>query len=137
MTTYLLDTNIIIDALNGKRGRDVLLEDLVANGAMLACCAINISEVYSGMRAKEEDRTEQMLRDLEYFEITWDVAKLAGLLRRDYAQKGINLLIPDTIIAAVAIVNKLTLITDNLKHFPMPELKLYPLQGKVASSIAN
>ena len=32
----------------------------------------------------------------------------------------------DTIIAAVAIHNQLTLITDNIKAFPMPELSLYP-----------
>jgi hypothetical protein len=35
---------------------------------------------------------------------------------------------PDvTIAVVVAIYNKLTLITDNLKHYPMKELMLYPL----------
>lgn len=32
-------------------------------------------------------------------------------------------------IAAVAIHNRLTLITDNVKGFPMEELALYPLPG--------
>jgi hypothetical protein len=30
--TYLLDSDVIIDALNGKRGRHVLLEGLLREG---------------------------------------------------------------------------------------------------------
>jgi predicted nucleic acid-binding protein len=33
----------------------------------------------------------------------------------------------DVTIAAVALYHHLTLITDNLKHYPMKELNLYPL----------
>ena len=127
MTTYLLDTSVIIDVLNGKRNRDALLKDLLSQGDLLACCAVNVSEVYAGMRPKEEAKTEALLQSLEYYEISWDVAKQAGLLKRDYSKKGITLSLPDTTIAAVALEYNLTLITDNLKHYPMPQLKLYPL----------
>jgi predicted nucleic acid-binding protein len=127
MTTYLLDTSVIIDVLNGKRGRDKLLKGLLQQGDLLGCCAVNVSEVYAGMRPKEEDKTEQLLQSLEYYEIKWEVARLAGLLKRDYAKKGSTLSLTDTTIAAVALEYNLTLITDNVKHYPMPELKLYPL----------
>jgi predicted nucleic acid-binding protein len=127
MTTYLLDTSVIIDLLNGKRNRDQLLKGLLSQGDMLACCAVNVSEVYAGMRPKEEARTEALLQSLEYYEIGWDVAKLAGLLKRDYGKKGQTLSLSDTTIAAVALEYNLTLITDNLKHYPMPQLKLYHL----------
>ena len=33
----------------------------------------------------------------------------------------------DATIAAVALVNRLVLLTDNQKHFPMPEINLYPM----------
>jgi predicted nucleic acid-binding protein len=33
----------------------------------------------------------------------------------------------DVTIAAVAIGNNLAVVTDNQKHFPMPELQLVPL----------
>jgi predicted nucleic acid-binding protein len=128
MTTYLLDTSIIIDVLNGKRERDALLKDLLAAGDLLACCPVNISEVYAGMRPKEENATESFLQSLDFYKITWNVARLAGLLKRDYSKKGQSLSLPDTTIAAVALEYNLTLITDNTKHYPMPHLKLYPLE---------
>ena len=127
MTTYLLDTSVIIDVLNGKRNKDVLLKGLLSQGDLLACCAVNISEVYAGMRPKEEAKTEALLQSLDYYEINWEVAKRAGLLKRDYSKKGQMLSLPDTTIAAVALEYNLTLITDNVKHYPMPQLKLYPL----------
>jgi len=39
----------------------------------------------------------------------------------------VPLSLPDTTIAAVALANDLMLVTGNLKDFPMPELRLYPL----------
>jgi predicted nucleic acid-binding protein len=127
MTTYLLDTSVIIDVLNGKRNRDTLLKSLLSQGDLLACCAVNISEVYAGMRPKEETKTEAFLQSLDYYEINWEVAKRAGLLKRDYSKKGQTLSLADTTIAAVVLEYSLTLITDNVKHYPMPQLKLYQL----------
>jgi hypothetical protein len=53
--------------------------------------------------------------------------RLAGELKREYARKGVTLNLGDVIIAAVAIVFELTLLTDNTKHFPMAKLSLLPL----------
>ena len=127
MATYLVDTSVIIDALNGKRGRRDLLLGLVKQGHLLACCSINVTEVYAGMRQKEEAATEEFLRSLEYYHVTWHVARLAGLLKRDYGRKGTTVTVADATIAAVALVHELTLMTDNVKDFPMKELVLHPL----------
>jgi len=124
---YLLDTSVIIDALNGKRGRREFLLGLVRQGHLLACCPINVTEVYVGLRPKEEAATEEFLRSLEYYHLTWPVARLAGLLKRDLARKGTTLTVADATIAAVALVHELTLMTDNVKDFPMKDLTLYPL----------
>jgi predicted nucleic acid-binding protein len=125
--TYLLDTSVIIDALNNKRGRRDLLLSSAKQGHLLACCPINVTEIYAGMRPKEEEATEEFLHSLEYYHITWPVARLAGLLKRDYARNGTTLTVADAIIAAVALVHELTLVTDNVKDFPMKDLLLYPL----------
>ena len=127
MATFLLDTSVIIDALNNKRGRQDLLLRLVKQGHLLACCPINVTEVYAGVRPKEEVATEEFLRSLEYYDVTWPVARIAGLWKRDYARKGITLTLADATIAAVALGHELTLMTDNVKDFPMNELELYPL----------
>jgi predicted nucleic acid-binding protein len=127
VATYLLDTSVILDALNGKRGRRDFLLGLVKQGNLLACCPINVTEVYAGLRPKEEPATEEFLRSLEYYHLTWPVARLAGVIKRDYRRKGTTLTVADTTIAAVALVNELTLLTDNVRDFPMKELTLYPL----------
>ena len=127
MATFLLDTSVIIDAINGKRDRGQLLKGLLEQGHLLACCPINVTEVYAGLRPQEETVTQELLESLEYYPITRGIARLAGLLKRDYARKGVTLATTDVTIAAVALYHHLTLITDNLKHYPMTELSLHPV----------
>jgi predicted nucleic acid-binding protein len=116
MATFRLDSSIIIDTINGKKKRDQLLKDLLQQGHLLGCCSINVTEVYAGMRPHEEIRTTALLASLQHFPVTFPVARLAGELKRDHSKKGISLATTDVTIAAVAIHNQLTLVTDNIKH---------------------
>jgi predicted nucleic acid-binding protein len=75
MAILLLDTTVIVDAINGKRQRHLLLDEL----------------------------------------------------QNRWRKKGHTLSLPDVTIAAVALTYGLTLLTDNRKDFPMPELALYSL----------
>jgi tRNA(fMet)-specific endonuclease VapC len=126
MAICLLDSGILIDVLNGRRGRAEMVTHLVREGSELACCSINVTEVYAGMRSGEEDKTERLLRSLRFYEVTWQIAKLAGSLQNQWRQQGRTLALPDATIAAVALANKLLLVTNNTRDFPMPELALYP-----------
>ena len=127
MTTYLLDTSVVIDVLNHKRDRHLFLENLVLKGGVLACCSVTITEIYAGMRDHERPRTDQFLDSLDYYEVTRPIAREAGLLKRDWARKGVTLALSDVTIAVIAMTHSLTLLTDNTKHFPMPSLNLLPL----------
>jgi predicted nucleic acid-binding protein len=127
MSSYLLDTSVIIDTLNAKHNRHALLRGLLEAGHVLGCCAVNVAEVFAGMRPKEETATERFLHSLEYYDVTWGAARRAGLFRRDYARIGLTLSITDATIAAVALEHALILITDNAKDFPMRDLVLYSL----------
>jgi predicted nucleic acid-binding protein len=130
MAVFMLDTSVIIDSLNAKKGRTDYLMDLVQRqGHTLACCAITVAEVYAGMRPKEEQRTTLLLHSLELYPITFAVAELAGRLKSEHGKRGSTLSLTDTLIAAVAIHYELTLITDNVKDFPMKELRMLPLPG--------
>jgi predicted nucleic acid-binding protein len=130
MKILLLDTTVIIDAINGKRGRGQFLENLVLNRNLLACCSINVTEVYAGIRSHEVRRTESFMRSLRFYEVTWDIARFAGELKNRWARKGHTIALPDITISAVALANSLTLITDNRKHFPMPELQFLELPAE-------
>jgi hypothetical protein len=129
VATYLLDTGIVIDVLNNKRGRGNLLDQLIREDGELASCPITITEVYAGVRPREEARTERFLRSLKFYPVTFEVAEQAGSLQNAWRQKGRTLSLPDATIAAVAIANNLVMVTANIKDFPMPELSVHPVPG--------
>jgi predicted nucleic acid-binding protein len=87
---FLLDTSVIIDALNGKQNRAQLFKELLQQGHLLACCSINVTEVSAGLRSHEDSRTRELPESLPHFPITFPVARLADLLKRDYGRKGIS-----------------------------------------------
>ena len=125
--TYLLDSSVLIDSLNQRRGRSQFLAQLSQQDILLACCAVNVTELYMGMRPGEEAKTEKFLRSLEFYPVTWDIAQLAEDLFRRWRQKSQTLSYADVTIAAVALHHKLVLVTDNLKDFPMPDLQVFQL----------
>ncbi|MHB2027083.1 MAG: PIN domain-containing protein [Elusimicrobiota bacterium] len=127
MAVYLLDTSVIIDVLNGRNDREELLEKLLNDGHILACCAINVAEIHAGVRTKEEADTAAFLESLDFLEINFETARLAGLIKRDFSRKGLTLSLADCTLAATAISHGCAFITDNIKDFPMKELELYPL----------
>ena len=127
MSIFLLDTSLIIDTLNNKRGRGELLTGLAEQGHLLACCSINVTEVYAGMWQDEEAITGELLRRLQFYPVTFPIARLAGILKREYSRRGITLSVGGVTVAAVALHHHLTLITDNVKRYPMEGLSLYTL----------
>lgn len=121
----LLDTTVLIDLLRARRNRRSLLAGLVADGHLLATSAINIGEIYAGMRSEEKTRTEALLSSLDCYPITGAIARRAGSLKSAWADKGQTLSLADMLVAATALEHGLALMTDNRKDFPLPELSFY------------
>ena len=118
---FLLDTTILIDFFRGRIEAVQMLNMLVEEGP-LGFCPVTVAEIFSGVRPEERARVEELFGALVYYPIPYETARLAGEYRKDYQKKGITLSISDTLIAAVAVKNSLTLITKNVRHFPMTEL---------------
>lgn len=91
----------------------------------MACSVMSIVEVQAGARRSEENKTNTLLDSLKAYDVTPTIANLAGEFIRDYRAKGITLDFVDSIVAATAVIHGLTLLTYNVKHYPMPEIKLY------------
>jgi predicted nucleic acid-binding protein len=123
----LLDTTVLLDVLRARQNRRPLLSELVAGGHTLATAAINIGEVYSGMRPEEESKTETFLSSLHCYPITGAIARRAGSLKSAWARKGKTLSLADMIVAATALEHGLFLMTDNRKDSPLPGLRLHPM----------
>jgi predicted nucleic acid-binding protein len=124
LTEYLLDTNVLIGWLNGLQRPTELLRDLGRSDAALGVNAVSVAETYSGLRERDLQRAEGLFAAFDYWVIEWSVARHAGELRFAYARRGMTLSTTDTLLAAHAISRNATLITANVKDFPMPELKL-------------
>ena len=126
----LLDSSVLIDVLRARRGRRELLAELARDGHILATSALNIAEVYAGMRPEERDRTESFLGALACYPLTGVSARQAGKMQREWSRRGRTLTLADTIVAAIALEQGCTLMTDNRRDFPMTELQYYSLDEK-------
>jgi predicted nucleic acid-binding protein len=123
----LLDTSVLIDALRLRHGRRELLAELVQAGHTLSTTALNVAEVYAGMRPDEEQRTEALLGALDCYDLTGRSGRRAGALKQQWSKKGRTLALADMIVAAIAFERGYTLMTDNRKDFPMEELDKFDL----------
>ncbi len=127
MTDYLLDTNVLILHFRNRPKITTLLSQWGATGSLFIS-VVTRTEILAGMRPHEEQRTKVLFNALTSLPIDTMIADRAGRFIYQYARKGIQLSLPDVQIAATALEYDLTLVTTNVKHFPMPNLKLQPLQ---------
>lgn len=127
---YLIDTDIIIWILRGNKKYEEFLQNLKDKDS-LSISVITIAEIYKNIYPSEIVKTENVLNELETWDVTPAVAKQAGLYWQEYIKQLKNLNITDCLIAASANVNNLTLVSLNTKHFPMKDIKtLNPLRSK-------
>ena len=127
MAEYLLDTTTIIGHLRGDKTVNLYLEEIGNRGDVAGCCCINVTETYTGMKDKEKEKTDKFIESLYYFEVTKEIAELAGKLKQKHTKKGKTLATSDVIIAATAIEYGLILVTKNIKHYPFSELEIKEL----------
>ncbi len=121
----LLDTTVLIDTLRGRPAALRALGALLESGYELTTTAINIAEVYAGMRPDEEVRTTSFLAQLKVYSITPELARSAGLLKSVAARKGRTLGLDDMLIAATALQHDLLFLTSNRRDFPIHGLRFH------------
>lgn len=129
MADYILDSNILILALRSDPKALDLLDALELKKERMCISVVTRTEILAGMRPQEEERTMELLDSLENLPVDEAIADRAGRLIYQYARQGVQLSFPDAVIAATTLHHDLTLATTNPKHFPIPELRLHPLNG--------
>ncbi len=125
--TFLLDTTVLVDVLRGRNNRRSQLATLVEQDHILATSALTLGEVYAGMHPEEAAQTEVFLNSLDCIPVTASIARRAGSLKFSWQQKGRTLTLADMIVAATALEHSLSLVTDNRRDFPLPELRFHSL----------
>jgi predicted nucleic acid-binding protein len=123
MSNYLLDTCIIIDFFRGNEQAISFMNSLTTPPFL---SSLTIAELYAGVReGKERTLLDEFSKQFPIISLDYAQAKQGGLYRRQYS-KSHNIGMIDALLAAIAIDKNLTLITKNLKHFPMLQNVLSP-----------
>jgi len=119
--SLVVDTNVVVDLL---RGREEGLSLLDPAREPIFVSTVTVHEIYSGMRAGEEEMTATMLSGFVPVAFDEPAAKMTAGWWRSYRAQGVTLEFRDLAIASLAVTRGLPLATGNAKHFPMPELRV-------------
>lgn len=116
MRQIVVDTDVLILHLRGNESVRAILKE-AAQDSLLCCSAITIGEIHAGMRDEEIEKTLKLLNSLAVIDADRKIAALAGDYRRTI--KSHQLELDDCLIAATCVINRATLLTCNIKHYPM------------------
>lgn len=120
----LLDSDVVIDILRGRREVSGSLAVLEQAGVPTYCSAIAWAEIYAGVRPGEETLTEAFFNARGDVVLDAATGRQAGHFLGRYA-KSHGLEMADAFVAAAATTSGLQLWTQNRRHYPMPELRFY------------
>lgn len=128
---YLLDTDVLIDWL---QGRSWVRELLLSRSDRFYCSAITRKELLSkpGLSATERERIVRLLRVVRVLSVDSVIAAAASELLQKYADQPLR--VHDALIAATAWTKNLPLLTRNRKHYQyIEEIVLVELPPEVTS----
>jgi tRNA(fMet)-specific endonuclease VapC len=118
---YLLDTNVCIVYLNNRSSRvSERLKALVPSD--IAVCSIVKAELFYGaMKSRHPDTTLARQREFlqPFLSLPFDdhAARRYASIRADLEAQGTPIGPNDLMIAAIALANDLTLVTNNIREF--------------------
>ncbi|MEI7636136.1 MAG: type II toxin-antitoxin system VapC family toxin [Syntrophus sp. (in: bacteria)] len=121
--SLLLDSDILIDHLRKEQKALDYLQREIDAGSLLFISVISRTEIFSGVRKGEEETIQSLFDLLTPVDVDMAIADRAGEYLKKYA-KSHAVTIGDAIIAATAREMGGTLVTRNLKHYPMKDLKI-------------
>jgi predicted nucleic acid-binding protein len=85
---------------------------------------VNIAEIERGVRAGERRATAPLLGRLRFLETTREAAAKAGRYQREWQRLGRTIHMADALVAGTARAHGAIILTDNVKHFPMRDVRV-------------
>lgn len=112
----LLDSDVMIDFL---RGNPRAVSFVSANTSQIILSSIVAAELYAGVMDDQElEKLNALLSLFPVIPVSFEIAKLGGLLKRRYAgSHGVGF--AGAILAATAELEGAVLKTLNIRHYPM------------------
>jgi hypothetical protein len=121
MRVYI-DSDVLIWHLRGEpRATELLRRFAQSPDAELWIGAMQRAEIVFFMRPNEEARTAAFLSQFQTQAVTQDIVDCAGALYRQWhSRHGVD--VNDALLAATVLKTGGKIITQNLKHYPMPDI---------------
>ncbi len=128
---YLFDTDVLSHVLKKQRSAPLMAKLKTTPRAAQFTSAVNVAEIYFGILRKEGRKDLQRCYEDEVFPrltilpFDWESARIFGRIKADLEKRGITRFEPDLQIASIALANKLTLVTGNVRHYAgIPRLQV-------------
>lgn len=113
---YLIDTDVLIDASRNNEAAIDFLDQLRDSWSISIITALEL--IVGARNKKEVTQIDQLVAVYSAIPLTTEIGNLSyGLLRQFAKSHGLRVF--DSLIAATAIEEKLTLLSKNKKHFQM------------------
>jgi predicted nucleic acid-binding protein len=126
---YILDTTVLIDVARRREPATSWLSNAVRRPGLVSVSVIAVAEFFAGVRPAQRGSWRTFFDTLTHWDVTQEIAIRGGVLRNDLARQGRTIHISDALIAATALVHGATLITSNIKDYPLPNLTLMRLDA--------
>jgi tRNA(fMet)-specific endonuclease VapC len=121
LTTYFLDTNICAYILNGRfpalteRFLKCAKSDVKISSIVL--CELYYGAEKSQQREQNLSKIRTFISEIEIISFNEQTAEYAGKIRADLERNGQVIGGNDIMIAAIAVANNATLVTNNVREF--------------------
>lgn len=122
MAKHLLDSDILIWVLRGKKEAVELLNELLKD-EIPVISSLAFYEIWVGARPAEEEMITKFLSVFDVVPIDQAIAQQAAEYFRTFRKKGITLSLADALIAASTRSRGCILVTQNTTHFPMTDFQ--------------
>ena len=119
--SFLIDSDVLIDHLRKDRQALEFLSRELDAGSLLFISVISRTEILAGIRKGEEEAIATLFDLLSPVDVDASIADTAGEYLRTLARSH-ALSIGDALIAATCREMGLTLVTRNIKHYPMKDI---------------
>jgi tRNA(fMet)-specific endonuclease VapC len=128
MARYLIDTTTLIDFSKRIEPVAARLLAMLRAKEVIGVCDVVVAEFFTGVLPAERETWHTFIGSLHYWDTPFEVAMRAGEERYALARQGIQISITDAMIAATARAHGAIVITDNTRHFPMPDVTTISLR---------
>lgn len=134
MAEYLLDTTVLLHQFHDAAPVAAWIEQALSRRDTLATTVINVAEVFRGAHPGERPYWERLFELLPVFPVLHPEGVWAGELRYSLSRQGVQVHLPDALVAAVAVSRRFSIVTANARDFERMGLQVIHLDGGAATA---